>query len=201
MPHPLVPPFIPVSPSLDYFTVRLEASTAPLLQPLGRCVAARQEWRREEFPNSKLLTLRVNAAEPAAPGSGNIAPFPLFMASLLMCPICYLTVWFKNYGGQGSRRIFFNLYFNINAIPDMIEIRECCFILFILHHDEIRASVDSSTRLRKGGAARGVWEGQIFFDGNEQGSSVAVLNRSVGSPPALCLRIDPTDNVIQEYLF
>lgn len=50
---------------------------------------------------------------------------------------------------------FFNLYFNINAIPHVIEIRERCFILFILHHDEIRAGEDSSTRQRKGGAARG----------------------------------------------
>lgn len=81
----------------------------------------------------------------------------------------------------------FFFFLNINAIPDVIEIRECCFILFILHHDEIRASEDSSTRQRKGGAARGVLD--------------AVLNRSVGSPPALCLRNDTTDNVIQEYLF
>lgn len=50
---------------------------------------------------------------------------------------------------------FFNLYFNINAIPHVIEIRERCFILFILHRDEIRAGEDSSTRQRKGGAARG----------------------------------------------
>lgn len=97
--------FIPVSPSLDDTTVRLEASTA-LLEPLGRCVAARLEWRREEFPNSKLLTLRDNAAEPAAPGSGNIALFPPIYGVPVDVPYV-IWLWFKNYGGQGSRRIFF----------------------------------------------------------------------------------------------